>query len=153
MRIGILMTGVILIGIMCIALTLSPSQKQTTIQIIVGTCAAFFGPTGSLNSKMLFGGCQTYLESKMLFFSIGILLTLLGLLLPSKPKESKFIESRAGGRIWNELEHTSKPIDKEALKALKVRYAKGEITKQQYDQMRLDLEEDSPHHSLDKMPY
>lgn len=153
MRIGILAVGITLVVAVYIISSSFASQKQMVHQTIGAVCNSFFGTTGPATSPTMLSGCQGYLSSKMLFYAVGGVLALLGILLPGKSSESTTVESRAGGMVWTEAGKVDKAIDKDALKALKLRYARGEITKEQYDQMREDLVEDSPHHNRDDRPY
>jgi uncharacterized membrane protein len=151
MRFGILIAGMLLF-ILTYVIVSSPSVQVQVVLAIGTVCSSVFGTAGFAS---WISGCQNYLFSKFVFYSIGILLILFGILLPGKPKPVAK-DSRAGGKMWDEAspaEPAEKSVDKNALKVLKMRYAKGEITKEQYDQMLADLRNDSPHHSANNIPY
>jgi uncharacterized membrane protein len=152
MRIGFLIAGMVLIVLTYVIVSSPALQVQIVFPVIDTMCTSFFGTAGLVSSPKMLAQCQTYLSLKSVYYFIGVLLLLLGILLKGRPKSSAK-ESRAGGNVWNEPTSAEKAIDKDALKALKVRYAKGEITKEQYGQMLEDLREDSPHHSPDNMQY
>jgi len=120
--------GLLILGLLILLLTFGFSssisaQQQSLLQIVGDACNSPLGTIGSAISATVAQDCQEVNTINLLLnlvpvaYILGGLLFLLGLVVPGRKRSSK------------------------ALKQLKLLYAKGEITKKQYEEMKKDLEE------------
>ncbi|MCL4383181.1 SHOCT domain-containing protein [Candidatus Marsarchaeota archaeon] len=140
MRAGLLIFGLIILILTFGFSSYITAQQQAQLQLAGGACNSVFGTVGSALSSTVAQDCQnvntlnTLLALTPAGYILGGILFLLGLVIPGR----KHVEQR-------EPQHSTpeKPAvtsDGEALKVLKMRYAKGEITKKQYQEMKGELE-------------
>ena len=140
MRAGLLIFGLIILGLTFGFSSYITAQQQAQLQLYGGVCNSVFGTAGSALSSTVAQDCQnvntlnTLLAITPAGYILGGILFLLGLVIPGR----KQVERREPRR--STPEESTGAGDGEALKVLKMRYAKGEITKKQYQEMKGELE-------------
>jgi len=136
----------LILGLMILLFTFGFSssisaQQRGLLQIAGGACNSPLGTIGSALSATIAQDCQKISNINLLLslvpvaYILGGLLFLLGLVIPSHKRNLK----NAQQQIMPE--DSNKVKEDEALRQLKLRYAKGEITKKRYEEMKKDLEE------------
>jgi len=143
--------GLLILGLLILLLTFGFSssisaQQQSLLQIVGGACNSPLGTIGSALSATVAQDCQKVNTINLLLnlvpiaYILGGLLFLLGLFIPGNKRSTKEAQQQI---VHNDSERAKEEEVKEdeALKQLKLRYAKGEITKKQYEEMKKDLEE------------
>ena len=118
-------------------------SKQTILSYIVIIASLIPVLFAFYNIAQDFGGISYNLITALGFFLEIILLFALPSILAIIGSYFELTESTNNGGYSNtKTTHQELQIeDADVLKTLKMRYAKGEITKKQYDKMRKDLEE------------
>jgi len=138
--------GILILGIMIIGFTYGisssfTSQQQSLLSVVGTGCNSFLGTIGSALSSTIAYDCQqintinAILNLVPFAYLIGGGLFLGGLL--SLVKKSKKINNKPKPE---EKKENEEKIEDDAIKTLKIRYAKGEITKDQFDTMKKELE-------------
>jgi len=122
------------------------AQQQSLLQIVGGACNSPLGTIGSALSATVAQDCQKVNTINLLLnlvpiaYILGGLLFLLGLFMPGNKRSTKEAKQQIVHKDSERVKEEEVKED-EALKQLKIRYAKGEITKKQYEEMKKDLEE------------
>ena len=107
-----------------ISVTLADTTVNLTIPKVVAFCDSGFGQIGQMLAQVVMV-CSEFKNFLMGIYGAGIggvILIIVGAILPGEKKE-------------DELEQ-----DDTSLEILKERYAKGEISKEEFDNMKKDLE-------------
>jgi len=107
-----------------ISVTLADTTTNLTIPKVVAFCDSTYGQIGQMLAQVVMV-CSEFKNFLMGIYGAGIgglILIIVGAVLPGKKKE-------------DELEQ-----DDTSLEILKERYAKGEISKEEFDNMKKDLE-------------
>jgi len=107
-----------------ISVTLADTTVNLTIPKVVSFCDSGFGQIGQMLAQVVMV-CSEFKNFMMGIYGAGIggvILIIVGAILPGKKKE-------------DELEQ-----DDTSLEILKQRYAKGEISKEEFENMKKDLE-------------
>ncbi len=107
-----------------ISVTLADTTANLTIPQVVAFCDSGFGQIGQMLAQVVMV-CSEYKNFMMGIYGsgiVGVILLIVGAVIPGKKKE-------------DELEQ-----DDTSLEILKERYAKGEITKEEFENMKKDLE-------------
>ena len=107
-----------------ISVTLADTTVNLTIPKVVAFCDSGFGQIGQMLAQVVMV-CSEYKNFMMGIYGsgiVGVILLIVGAVIPGKKKE-------------DELEQ-----DDTSLEILKERYAKGEITKEEFENMKKDLE-------------
>jgi len=107
-----------------ISVTLADTTTNLTIPKVVAFCDSGFGQIGQMLAQVVMV-CSEFKNFLMGIYGAGIggvILVIVGAILPGEKKE-------------DELEQ-----DDTSLEILKERYAKGEISKEEFDNMKKDLE-------------
>ena len=143
MRAGFVIAGlIILLGTWFFSNAIT-AQQQSQLQLAGGACNSVFGTIGSALSSTVAQDCQQVNEANTLLalvpiaYLFGIIFFFIGLV--ARPKGQAQPTAQHTQEKAEEPKET-KPSEHEAIKTLKIRYAKGEITKKQFDQMKKDLE-------------
>jgi hypothetical protein len=137
--------GILVVGLIILILTFGFSsyfsaQEQAQLQLAGSGCNSGLGTIGSALSQTIAQDCQnintinSLLALTPIGYILGGILFLLGLVIPGKRREQKQPRHSDSERILDSK-------DNEALKVLKMRYAKGEISKKQYQEMKGELDE------------
>jgi len=143
--------GLLILGLLILLLTFGFSssisaQQQSLLQIVGGACNSPLGTIGSALSATVAQECQKINTINLLLnfvpvaYILGGLLFLLGLFIPGNKRSTKEAQQQTVHKDSERAKEEEVKED-EALKQLKLRYAKGEITKKQYEEMKKDLEE------------
>ena len=111
-----------------------PNYEQCMLQAAQQTSQSAIGAAQA-------GSIITYIGAFAGF--LGFVLIVVGAVLnpPAKRGEKAAVTTESTGGKTEEKEEPEERQEDAALTTLKVRYAKGEITKSQYDKIRKDLEE------------
>ena len=144
MRGGLVVLGLLfLIGSWLVS-SVFTAQEQSQLQLAGGVCNSGLGSLGSSISSTVANDCQqinninAILNLVPIGYLLGIVFLLVGLVSRAKTKtEPTHVPHNQD--IAEESKET-KVSENEPLKLLKIRYAKGDITKKQFDQMKKDLE-------------
>lgn len=138
MRGGLVVFGIIILVLAYVSSSALSAQQQSQLQLAGGACNSVFGTIGSALSGTIAQDCQqvntinTLLSLVPIAYIIGGIIFLVGLVSPGRHRERL--------QPTNTAKETSVAKDDEPLKTLKMRYAKGEITKKEYNDMKKELE-------------
>lgn len=136
MRGGLVVFGIIILVLAYIVGSMLTAQQQSQLQLAGGVCNSALGTIGSALSGRVAQDCQnvstinTLLALVPVGYLLGGIMFLVGLAVPGKHKEKNISQTV-----------TSSSEEDESLKTLKMRYAKGEMTKKEYQEMKNDLKE------------
>jgi len=155
-------TGLIVLGIIILGLAfyvnniLFTPQEIQQLELANYLCnSEVFGiPVGHMGQAMspdiankcnMINQFMPVVQYRMYIYGLGILLIIIGAVVgrgKSKPKEEKkeVIERDTHIKSSAEIKAEDRKEEVEHIKILKSRYAKGEITKKQFEQMKKDLE-------------
>jgi len=146
MRVGLLILGLLILLLTFGFSSSISAQQQSLLQIVGGACNSPLGTIGSALSATVAQDCQKVNTINLLLnlvpiaYILGGLLFLLGLFIPGNKRSAKEAQQQTVHKDSERAKEEEVKED-EALKQLKIRYAKGEITKKQYEEMKKDLEE------------
>ena len=138
MRGGLLIFGIVIVVLAYAASSYFTAQQQALLSVVGSGCNSVLGTLGSALSATIANDCQkvnainTILAIVPVAYLVGGIFFFLGLVIPG---------SRPVQEIRQPVvkEETEQKTEEDAVKTLKLRYAKGEITKKQYDEMKKDL--------------
>lgn len=139
---GILGIGIALIGlavagyIIPLSVTLADTTTKLTIPQVVAICNSGLGQIGQLLPQVVMV-CSEYNNFMLGIYGggiIGFILIIVGAMLPETNKE--LIYDKNTGKT----EYRSTEEDDRVIEILKERYAKGEISKEEFEKMKKDLE-------------
>jgi uncharacterized membrane protein len=137
MRHGLIALGIVILFIAWVFGSLFSAQSRAQLQTASSLCNSGLGTIGSSLSYSIAQNCQqvntinTLLSIDPIVYFVGFIILVAGLVTSKKQTETK----------GNKESSNNYDSDKDdPVRLLKQRYAKGLITKKQYDQMRKDLE-------------
>ena len=124
--------GIILFFIAGIGYVYPIADNGMTVPQITDLCASGLGQLGQMFSGDVQKICREYgylMYGIYGFGLIGIILIIVGAVVPGERRETEYVR---------EVEETEE--DDDSLEILKKRYAKGEISKDEFEKMKKDLE-------------
>jgi len=130
---GVIVGGIVLFVIAALGYVYPITDQGHTIPIINDLCNSGLGQLGKLFSGDVQQVCREYQYMTYGIYAfglIGIILIIVGAAVSGEKKE--YVYTR-------QVEETEE--DDDALEILKKRYAKGEITKEEYEETKKSLEE------------
>ena len=139
---GIIGIGVVLIVLAVagyinpISVTLADTTVNLTIPQVVAFCDSGFGQISQMLAQVVMV-CSEYKNFMMGIYSagiIGIILIIVGIVLPETNKELIY-DANTGKTEYRNSEKEDDPLN-----ILKKRYAQGEITKEEFEDKKKDLE-------------
>ena len=156
MRGGILALGIIILVITFLFNSYISAQQQSEINLANGLCnyqiggVVSAGAIGGALSPQIAQDCQNVatlselLSLSPIAYLVGSILLLAGLVIPGAKKEYTKTSKKRQDEDDEEEKRSSKSnvTEDETLKALKLRYINGKISKKQYREMKLELEEE-----------
>ena len=117
--------------------TLAGETMSSTIPRMVAVCDSGLGQFAQLSPEMAIL-CSEYKNYMMGIYGaglLGIILIIVGAVTGGHTNEEKILDTETG-----ETRYLDPGDDEKAIQILKERYAKGEITKEEFESMKKDLE-------------